>query len=183
VFPNCSQFIQRNFPFITAIRAASKVALLCPAIYNEMRFGAVRTARESTQNRRGPGKQKNGCMKKIVKKADIILFILLIATAAAGIVLMSGAGASGSAAVVRVDGKVVRQVDLSIDQTFWVGDVQLQVQNGAIAFIESDCPGKECIHAGWLKSPGSSAACLPNRVSVTVEGGSGGPQEVDTVAE
>jgi hypothetical protein len=121
--------------------------------------------------------------KNIVKKADIILFILLIAAAAAGIVLMSGAGAAGASAVVRLDGKITRQVDLGVNQTFWVGDVQLQVQDGAIAFIASDCPGKECIHAGWLKSPGSSAACLPNRVSVTVEGKPGEHQEVDTVAE
>jgi hypothetical protein len=121
--------------------------------------------------------------KNIVKKADIILFILLIAAAAAGIVLMSGAGAAGASAVVRLDGEITRQVDLGVNQTFWVGDVQLQVQDGAIAFIASDCPGKECIHAGWLKSPGSSAACLPNRVSVTVEGKPGEHQEVDTVAE
>lgn len=130
----------------------------------------------------GPGKQQSECMKNIVKKADIILFILLIAAAAAGIVLMSGAGAAGSVAVVRVDGKITRQVDLSVDQTFRVGDVRLQVRDGAIAFIESDCRDKVCIHAGWLKSPGSSAACLPNRVSVTVEGASE-QQEVDTVAE
>jgi len=127
------------------------------------------------------GKRQSELMKNIVKKADIILFILFIAAAAAGIVLMSGAG-SGSVAVVRVDGVVTRQVDLSVDQTFRVGDVQLQVHDGAIAFIASDCPNKECIHAGWLKTPGSSAACLPNRVSVTVEG-AGGDQEVDTVAE
>jgi hypothetical protein len=122
-------------------------------------------------------------MKHLVNKADIILFFLLIVIAVAGIVLMSGAGAAGATAVVRVDGNVVKTVDLSIDQTFRIGDVELQVKEGAIAFIESDCPGKECIHAGWLKSPGSSAACLPNHVSVTIEGKSGDTSEVDTVAE
>jgi hypothetical protein len=122
-------------------------------------------------------------MKRIVTKADIILFILLLAIAAAGIVLMAGAGAAGAIAVVRVDGEVTRRVDLGVDQTFRVGDVEFQVRDGAIAFIESDCPGKECIHAGWLKTPGSSAACLPNHVSVTIEGASGTHQEVDTIAE
>ena len=122
-------------------------------------------------------------MKHIVKKADIVLFILLIAIAASGIFAMSGAGAAGSTAVVRLDGNVVKRVDLDVDQTFWVGDVEFNVKDGSIAFIESDCPGKECIHAGWLKSPGSSAACLPNHVSVTVEGTAGAQQEVDTIAE
>ena len=122
-------------------------------------------------------------MKHIVKKADIVLFILLIAIAAAGIFAMSGAGAAGDTAVVRLDGNVVKRVDLGVDQTFWVGDVELTVKDGSIAFIESDCPGKECIHAGWLQNPGSSAACLPNHVSVTVEGTAGAQQEVDTIAE
>lgn len=122
-------------------------------------------------------------MKHIVKKADIVLFILLIAVAAAGIIGLSGAGKAGDTAVVRLSGSVVRRVDLGVDQSFRVGDVQLQVHDGAIAFIASDCPGKECIHAGWLKSPGSSAACLPNYVSVTVEAAPDTHQEVDTVAE
>ncbi len=131
-----------------------------------------------------PGKEYcYGRMKHIIKKADIVLFILLIAIAATGIFAMSGAGAAGDTAVVRLDGNVARRVDLGVDQTFWVGDVLLQIKEGAIAFIESDCPGKECIHAGWLKSPGSSAACLPNHVSVTIEGAAGAQQEVDTIAE
>jgi len=162
------------------------VAPPCPALYNENKrvSASRRDAPPNGQTLRllkRPGKQQSGLMKNIVRKADIILFILLIAAAAAGIVLMSGAG-SGSVAVVRVDGVVTRQVDLGVDQTFRVGDVQLQVKDGAIAFIASDCPNKECIHAGWLKTPGSSAACLPNRVSVTIEG-AGEQQEVDTVAE
>ncbi len=122
-------------------------------------------------------------MKRLLTRADIILFILLITIAVAGIFAMSGAGAAGDTAVVRLSGNVMRRVDLGVDQSFWVGDVQLQVKDGAIAFIESDCPGKECIHAGWMKSPGSSAACLPNQVSVTIEGSANARQEVDTVAE
>lgn len=118
-------------------------------------------------------------MKKLLTKADKLLFLLLIVIAAAGIIFLSGAGTAGETAIVRLDGKIVRQVSLSVDQTFRVGDVVLEVKDGAIAFIESDCPGKECIHSGWQHRPGSSAACLPNHISVTVTGQS----EVDTVAE
>lgn len=121
-------------------------------------------------------------MKHLFTKADIILFVLIIAIAAAGIAIMSGGG-TGETAVVRRDGQVVRRVDLSVDQTFWVGSVELQVKDGAIAFIESDCPGKECIHAGWLKNPGDTAACLPNHISVTIEGPSDAQSGVDTIAE
>jgi hypothetical protein len=117
-------------------------------------------------------------MKHILSKADIALFILIIVIAAAGMILMSGSG-GGSTAIVRVDGKVYRQVDLGADQSFFIGNVKIEVRDGAIAFIESDCPHKECVHAGWLRVPGASAACLPNRISIPVEGESG----VDAIAQ
>lgn len=116
-------------------------------------------------------------MKTIFSKADIVLFILLLLIAAAGIIWMSSGG-QAQTAVIRQDGKVVKEVPLNVDQTFWVGDVEITVEDGAIAFIESDCPNKECIHAGWLRMPGATAACLPNRISITLTGES----EVDAIA-
>lgn len=117
-------------------------------------------------------------MKPILCKADLILFIVIVVIAVSGILWMSGSG-SAQTAVIRVDGRVVREVRLDTDQSFWVGDVRFEVRDGAIAFAASDCPGQECVHAGWLRAPGSSMACLPNKVSVTLSGESG----VDAVAE
>lgn len=106
-----------------------------------------------------------------------MLFILLLLIAAAGIIWMWGGG-QAQTALIRQNGEIVREVSLSTDQTFTVGDVEIEVKDGAIAFIESDCPNKECIHAGWLRIPGATAACLPNRISITVSGESG----VDAIA-
>jgi hypothetical protein len=117
-------------------------------------------------------------MKHILSKADIVLFAIIVLAAVAGMLLMSGGG-GGSTAVIRVDGKIVKQVSLSVDQSFYIGHVRIEVKDGAIAFTESDCPGKECIKAGWMHVPGASAACLPNRVSITVTGESG----VDAIAD
>ncbi len=117
-------------------------------------------------------------MKHILSKADILLFLIIIAVAVGGIFLLSGSG-SAQTALIRMDGRIVREVKLDVDQSFQVGDVRFEVKNGAIAFMESDCPGQECIHAGWLSSPGSSMACLPNKISVTLTGESG----VDVIAE
>lgn len=117
-------------------------------------------------------------MKHILSKADIALFIFIVVIAAAGMLLPAGSG-GGITAVIRVDGREYREVDLSVDQSFYIGNVKIEVRDGAIAFTESDCPHKECVRSGWLKTPGSSAACLPNRVSITVEGESG----VDAIAE
>ena len=92
--------------------------------------------------------------------------------------LMSGSG-TGASAVIRVDGEVYKEVDLAIDQVIEIGSVRIEVKDGAIAFIESDCTAHTCVKAGWLSTPGASAACLPNRISITVTGESG----VDAIAE
>ncbi len=117
-------------------------------------------------------------MKRILSKADIVLFVIIAVIAVTGIVLLSGGDGAGTA-VIRVNGEVEREVSLSIDQSFYIGNVQIEVKDGAIAFIESDCPTKQCVKTGWLKTPGASAACLPNRISITVVG----EREVDAVAK
>ncbi len=117
-------------------------------------------------------------MKRIVSKADVALMTALVLMAIGGMVWLSGRG-GGSAAVVRVDGIEVRTLSLGHDQSLDMGAVRIEVRGGAVAFVASDCPGQECIHMGWLKAPGAAAACLPNRVSVTVLGERG----VDAVAD
>ncbi len=117
-------------------------------------------------------------MKRILSRADILLFFIIVAVAVAGIVLMAGRG-SGGTAVIRVDGEVYSVVDLGTDQEIVIGAVHIEVHGGAIAFTESDCDTHACINTGWLRLPGQSAACLPNRVSITVTGESG----VDAVAQ
>jgi hypothetical protein len=117
-------------------------------------------------------------MKRILSRADIILFVIIVAAAVVGIVLMAGRG-SGGTAVIRVNGEAYKEVDLGADQQIIIGEVHIEVYDGKIAFVESDCETHACIKTGWLSLPGQSAACLPNRISITVTGESG----VDAVAE
>ncbi|MBQ8917117.1 MAG: NusG domain II-containing protein, partial [Oscillospiraceae bacterium] len=42
---------------------------------------------------------------------------------------------------------------------------------------QSTCPGEDCVHSGWISSPGRSVVCLPNRVEIRITGSS----EVDFV--
>ena len=53
----------------------------------------------------------------------------------------------------------------------------ISVEDGKAAIIESDCPGADCVHSGWIHEPGRSIVCLPNRVEIRMEGAS----EVDFV--
>jgi len=51
-----------------------------------------------------------------------------------------------------------------------LGDSVIMISNGRIRFISSPCRGQVCVHTGWLQSTGDIAACLPNRISLTLLG-------------
>lgn len=51
-----------------------------------------------------------------------------------------------------------------------LGATTLEIRHGKIHFLDSPCRGKQCIHSGWLARAGDFAACLPNRISITLSG-------------
>ncbi len=56
----------------------------------------------------------------------------------------------------------------------------IEVADGRVRVLSSDCPDQVCVHTGWLSRDGDTAACVPAGVSVRVEGGEESP--VDAVA-
>lgn len=85
-------------------------------------------------------------------------------------------------AEIRVSGRPVQTLDLQQPQVVEVlgatGASRLKVSDGRIRFIDGPCRNRICIHSGWLAHTGDGAACVPNRVSVTLQGGDG----VDSVS-
>ncbi len=68
-------------------------------------------------------------------------------------------------------GERIYVVPLTEDRTFSVeGEYRnvISVKDGKVAITESDCPGTDCVHTGWISSAGKSIVCLPNRVEVRI---------------
>jgi hypothetical protein len=100
------------------------------------------------------------------------------------VILLSGA--CYIYATRETDGKKFAEVSVNgqVSEVFVLGEnrsfspegrpaVRIEVRDGAVGFVSSDCPDKTCIHSGFLSLRGQTAACLPNRVVVRVlaEGG------------
>lgn len=83
--------------------------------------------------------------------------------------------AEGDKAIISVGHDIVAHASLLEDRTVPVdgrlGRSLLKIEGGRIRFIESPCPGRYCVHTGWISRTGQVAACLPNGVVVEVEGG------------
>ncbi len=112
---------------------------------------------------------------KFFKRTDMLIIIGLIAVSVAswGIYNFVFAGDRVKAEIY-YNSDLVKTVDLSggKDMTFSIPQDKNVVfhlyKDGSIAFVESDCPDKVCIHAGKLKTAGQFAACLPNGIVMKI---------------
>ena len=55
-------------------------------------------------------------------------------------------------------------------------NIVFEIRDGQIAFVESDCPDKVCVHVGFLRRVGQMAVCLPNNTVLAILG-----EEADSV--
>lgn len=79
-------------------------------------------------------------------------------------------------------GKIVRTVNLRIDQQFTVtgetgGSNTVTVRDGRIAVTAADCPDHYCMERGFCSS-GTPIVCLPNRLVIQFQG----EQSIDAAA-
>ena len=69
--------------------------------------------------------------------------------------------------------ELIRECSLDAEETISVEGTYhntIQIQDGKVAITESDCPGEDCVHSGWINSMGRSIVCLPNRVEIRITG-------------
>ena len=113
---------------------------------------------------------------------DIFAIVLVAAIAVlVSVVFWTGIGSEeGSVVSVYQEGELVREVPLNETTELIVEGTytnKILVKDGKTAIVESDCPGTDCVHSGWIHEAGRSIVCLPNRVEIRIEGAS----EVDFV--
>ena len=115
-------------------------------------------------------------------KVWIAILAAIFLLCAAFAFLLLGSGQEAYAAEILSDGKVVRTVDLRVDQEFTVsspngGYNTVTVKDGKIAVTEASCPDHYCAKRGFCNS-GVQIVCLPNRLVIRFLG----EQEVDMAA-
>lgn len=108
-----------------------------------------------------------------MKKTDLIVIVLLIAVAG----LIYGClnffnTDTDTVAEIYYRGEYCCSLSLDKDMVYThpaLPDVKIQIKDGMIGFIESDCPDKVCINTGFLSRAGQTAVCLPNAISVVIK--------------
>lgn len=141
-------------------------------------------------------------MKEYIRKADIILFIALVAVglAASAFLAMSHADAgSGAMVVIESGGELFAEYPLSEDTEVIVpapsgvdykdphavpADMAddcvqfryfniVRISGGKVTVSAASCRNQVCVKHSGISKTGESIVCLPNRLVVTIEGGDG----------
>ncbi len=116
-------------------------------------------------------------MKKLWENRKLRLDLLLIV----GLLLLSGllylalnrGRQEGGVVVVRVNGAETERHSLALNGTFPLngGSNILVIRDGQAWLSEANCPDHICVKQGKIHYTGQVITCLPNRLTVTVEGG------------
>lgn len=112
--------------------------------------------------------------KKLIR--DLVLAGSLLLAAVILLLVINGSRESGGVAVVRVDGVETERLPLSANGTFPLngGSNILIIQDGQAWMSEANCPDLICVRQGKIHYSGQVITCLPNRLTVTIEGGESG---------
>ncbi|WP_123053604.1 NusG domain II-containing protein [Clostridium sp. JN-1] len=117
-----------------------------------------------------------------MKKGDKIVILIVLS-----LILISSIGVFGykqyvkgshHIAIIKQNGKVIKSIDLDTVK----GTNQLKVsydknnynvieyEKGRIRFLDANCPDKICVKTGWISDAGQTAACLPHKLIIKING-------------
>ena len=110
------------------------------------------------------------------KKRDIIFIgVLLVVALIAFFVVDKFIKKDGNKVVIKVDGEIVKIVNLPDTNNIIVngydgGTNTVVIENGTVYMTEADCPDKICVNTGKISKIGETIVCLPHRVVVEIQG-------------
>lgn len=113
-------------------------------------------------------------MKKKRLLADVLLIGGLLLIGLISWMTLRVDRAEGAGVSVCVDGVEIARYSLSVEGTYPLngGSNILLIENGTARVTEANCPDALCVHQGEVHYTGQCITCLPNRLTVTVYGGS-----------
>jgi hypothetical protein len=121
-------------------------------------------------------------LKQFIRKADIILFIVLVAiglAASAALTLSHGEAGSSAKVIIESGGDLYARYPLAEDRTVVVPAPKqnesynvVVISGGTVAVTEASCKNQVCVRHSSISRPGENIVCLPNRLVVRIENGS-----------
>ena len=123
----------------------------------------------------------------MIKKADIILLIIILAVGIPLSVLSLTAGTAGDKVQISADGEVYGIYPLDED-----GEIEatedghtnhITIKDGQVSMSYSTCRNQVCVNTGAISQAKDAIVCLPNRVVVEIiSSGEGKGGDADVIS-
>ena len=109
------------------------------------------------------------------RRMDLVLIVGIMLVALISAITVYLTHAQGNVVVVKVDGRVVKELSLSENADITIegyqGGVNLvKIEDGKAYVTEADCPDELCVKTGGISRAGETIVCLPHRVVVEIKG-------------
>ena len=106
---------------------------------------------------------------------DVLFVAALIALPGWALVRSWRTAREQPVAYIYRDSRLLGVYQLDRQQVVVIGDkarpdMKIEIKDGAVRVAESDCPKGVCKQAGWVRTPGRSIVCVPNRVIIKLKG-------------
>lgn len=129
-------------------------------------------------------------MKHLNKIIVGVIGVIILLSAIAVVLITNHKPTGDQLAIIKLDGKVVKTIDLSTittPVTFTIendhgGFNTITAENGKIAITEANCPDQLCVHRGFITSSLLPTVCLPNGVVVEIQN-TNSDQPLDAISE
>ena len=123
----------------------------------------------------------------MIKKADIILLIIILAVGIPLSVLSLTAGTAGDKVQISADGEVYGIYPLDEDREIEVTENghtnHITIKDGQVSMSYSTCLNQVCVNTGAISETKDSIVCLPNRVVVEIiSSGDGKGGDADVIS-
>lgn len=117
-------------------------------------------------------------MKAYIKKADIVLFVLLVVIGLGASFAVYKMKSSGDTVLIKSDNELYGKYSLYEDARIVVKNGKksntVVIEDGKVRVEEANCHNQLCVNHAEISEAGESIICLPNKVLVSIEGKGGG---------
>lgn len=121
----------------------------------------------------------------MIKKADIILLIVILAVGIPLAVLSLSSGTGGDKVKISLNGKVYGTYPLHEDRVIEVSEDghtnHITIKDGQVSMTFSDCRNQICVESGAISQTKDTIVCLPNKVVIEITGRNGDDSGVDII--
>lgn len=117
---------------------------------------------------------------RIIKKMDIVIIaVLLILSFTPHLIFFktSQKGSKNNYAIIQVDGKIHKKIDLSkvkksekVNLNLPNGKNTLLIKNNSIQMYSANCNDALCVKQGNISKVGQTIICLPHKLIIEIKG-------------